>query len=275
MVHCKFDVCGILAVLITYSSLIYSDYCMIVYVLHPTIVEKSLWGTIHVVLYNTVIFILVYAHIKAVRSDPGRLPLPEVAVDFSETRRTSRKRKGKSVDEWTTCGRCEMFRPPRAHHCTTCRRCIKKMDHHCPWIYNCVGERNVKCFLLYLFYVMVFSIYTVLLTAALFWRYTDEYTLEQIHERKIHVIVLLVMGLFFTLFSCWMMYDQLYCVFHDVTSIELINPDFDREAHPPKSKMAYLTDVCGGGSKLKWFLPCATSMVTFDDGECGQSTLYV
>lgn len=39
------------------------------------------------------------------------------------------------------------------------------MDHHCPWINNCVGERNQKYFLQFLLYVGVMSAYAVLLVA--------------------------------------------------------------------------------------------------------------
>jgi len=48
------------------------------------------------------------------------------------------------------CARCNAPKPFRTHHCSICRRCVLKMDHHCVFVSNCVGLRNYRYFCLLL-----------------------------------------------------------------------------------------------------------------------------
>lgn len=53
-------------------------------------------------------------------------------------------------ESFQICPECIIKRPPRSRHCQTCDRCVEKFDHHCPWINNCIGARNLGFFYLFL-----------------------------------------------------------------------------------------------------------------------------
>jgi len=53
------------------------------------------------------------------------------------------------------CKDDKLYKPDRSHHCSVCQECVLRMDHHCPWISNCVGFGNYKFFMLTLFYGML------------------------------------------------------------------------------------------------------------------------
>uniref|UniRef100_A0A8C2ASY1 Palmitoyltransferase n=1 Tax=Cyprinus carpio TaxID=7962 RepID=A0A8C2ASY1_CYPCA len=49
--------------------------------------------------------------------------------------------------------------PARTHHCSICSRCILKMDHHCPWLNNCVGHFNHRYFFSFCLFMTMACIY--------------------------------------------------------------------------------------------------------------------
>lgn len=69
----------------------------------------SLWGPVNVVLFNTVIFLLTLAHLKAVFCDPGIVPLPHTRLDFSDLH-AAHNQHYHDEEEWTVCTRCETYR---------------------------------------------------------------------------------------------------------------------------------------------------------------------
>jgi len=98
--------------------------------------------------------LLVICYIRAVTTSPGEVPdAEEWAVGAAaETGVVVQALEKKRTGERRACKWCGKYKPDRCHHCRVCRSCVLRMDHHCPWINNCVGFGNYKFFYLLLVY---------------------------------------------------------------------------------------------------------------------------
>uniref|UniRef100_UPI00403888C3 uncharacterized protein LOC143408295 isoform X4 n=1 Tax=Callospermophilus lateralis TaxID=76772 RepID=UPI00403888C3 len=65
------------------------------------------------------------------------------------------------------CPTCCFHRLPRTFHCERCDICVEELDHHCRWVNNCVGHRNIRLYLLLLVSLCLY-LGTVLATCVVF-----------------------------------------------------------------------------------------------------------
>ena len=119
--------------------------------------HMTIAGTLHRTLFTAIAAIAVASHFKAMTTDPGAVPPDARPLECADVpsldESTSSSQTQKLLEASTSpkpppqvkrlCRRCKSFKPARAHHCSICRRCIIKMDHHCPWVNN-VSSRNER-----------------------------------------------------------------------------------------------------------------------------------
>ncbi|ORY97517.1 DHHC palmitoyltransferase-domain-containing protein [Syncephalastrum racemosum] len=123
------------------------------YFLIPGLQNESLLSQLKSLApFNILVGLVFYNYYLAVSTDPGRVPSSWQVPDQYMIP-TSEQRRAQGITGPRFCKTCDAYKPPRAHHCRICRRCVLKMDHHCPWINNCVGYNNYSHFFRFIFFV--------------------------------------------------------------------------------------------------------------------------
>ncbi|XP_053753665.1 palmitoyltransferase ZDHHC3 isoform X4 [Panthera pardus] len=120
------------------------------------------------------------------------------------------------------CPKCCSIKPDRAHHCSVCKRCIRKMDHHCPWVNNCVGENNQKYFVLFTMYIALISLHALIMVGFHFLHcFEEDWTKCSSFSPPTTVILLILLcfeGLLFLIFTSVMFGTQVHSICTDETA---------------------------------------------------------
>ncbi|OXB80003.1 UNVERIFIED_CONTAM: hypothetical protein H355_014047 [Colinus virginianus] len=135
------DGCGMVCAIMTWLLVVYADFVVTFVMLLPS---KDFWySVINGVLFNCLAVLALSSHLRTMLTDPGAVPKGNATKEYMDNLQL---KPGEVIYK---CPKCCSIKPERAHHCSICKRCIRKMDHHCPWVNNCVGEKNQRFFVLF------------------------------------------------------------------------------------------------------------------------------
>ena len=95
--------------------------------------------------------------VDAATTIPGYLEKNTLTEDEFKTKTPSVMIKGQTII-LKYCNTCNTVRDVRSMHCSICGYCIKKHDHHCGFVANCVGEKNISKFVYFLSSIVIHSL---------------------------------------------------------------------------------------------------------------------
>ncbi|KAK6173112.1 hypothetical protein SNE40_016631 [Patella caerulea] len=159
------------------------------------------------------------------------------------------------------CEKCHCIKPDRCHHCSVCSACVQKMDHHCPWVNNCVGFTNYKFFVQFLGYGLLYCIYIALSTLKyfiLFWTNGAEGGMG-----RFHILFLFFVAIMFGISLISLFGYHIFLTLHNRSTLESFRPPIfqsgaDKDGFSLGTKGNF-KEVFGDDPK-KWFLPLFSSI---------------
>lgn len=182
-------------------------------------------------LVLTVLLLCLTGH-----TDPGLIPRPKIQLSVPGLEQRTADVAGTPplyIDElsgellcpiseehirlgYRWCTTCHIVRPPRASHCNDCNSCVLRYDHHCPFVNNCIGQRNYMFFLGFLASTLALGSMMLFGTWVWYWGSADTAEMRKSKVTAAHITLILTcaatavlllgvfaLGAFHVVLFCW------------------------------------------------------------------------
>ena len=149
------------------------------------------------------------------------------------------------------CRQCHTIKVCGTVHCSVCHKCIYMKDHHCIWFNKCIGQFNLKYFMLFSFYLFFGSIisFTKFLYYIVFKNYVRLVS-DYSFLKNISLLSCIILDLVYSIFSFQLLYDQ-------YTNLDYYSVLYDKnnEIIEIRNKYEIVCEYFGEKFGISWFFP--------------------
>lgn len=141
------------------------------------------------------------------------------------------------------CATCNIWRPPRCHHCRVCDNCIETQDHHCVWLNNCVGRRNYRYFFTFITSGTLLGIYlfSASISHVTAWAHHNNTSITRSINHNRVPFAMFIYGILAFAYPLSLLGYHLFLIIRGQTTHEFLNStrfrDLDR--HRPFNQMSW------------------------------------
>ncbi|KAK0045322.1 palmitoyltransferase ZDHHC2-like isoform X1 [Biomphalaria pfeifferi] len=240
-----------------------------------TIAEKIIF----LVLYHPILFLFVWSYYQTIfakaKTPPKEFFLSQTEWQQLESETNENNQRDKlnnfakklPIQNRTIagfpryCEKCKCVKPDRCHHCSVCSICVLKMDHHCPWVNNCVGFHNYKYFVLFLGYALLYCIYVAVSSLKYFISFWSGGSATGVG--RFHILFLFFVAVMFGISLISLFGYHIFLTVHNRSTLEAFRaPIFQTGADKDGFSLGSRANFAEvfGDKKSHWFLPIFTSL---------------
>ncbi|XP_076642985.1 palmitoyltransferase ZDHHC15B isoform X4 [Halictus rubicundus] len=275
------------------TVIVWSYYAYVVGLCFYTI-DNYIQKAFYLIFYHAVFLMFLWSYWQTVFTDliavPDKFRIPDVEMEKfqqAETEEAHRQILERFAQDLPVtnltikgvirfCEKCQLIKPDRAHHCNVCRTCVLKMDHHCPWVNNCIGFHNYKFFMLFLAYALLYSLFVTATSIQYVILFCKGDGIQGMS--RFQLFLLFFVALMFTVTLNSLFLYHCYLVLRNRSTLEAFTPPMFRTGKDKNGfslgKYKNFQEVFGDNPKL-WFLPVFTSFgdgVNFPERLCNEDT---